>query len=176
MLRLHLFDSFFSYGLVTPMLRNSAPMLCNHRGLYTIVTLEWRFDVAQEALGRHCRVGMTMREAVRTLDDNDRARQRTESIRWPDGPRCPHCRSCTVQAGIRHPRMTHRCRDCADRPMFTVMQGTGMPCRTRVPGPDLHMSNIRGVSSLPQHRQSGITPEDRRVHASSFAKGRRVWQ
>ena len=40
--------------------------------------------------------------------------------RWLDGPYCPHCGSRNIQCGIAHPTMTHRCRDCPKRRMFSL--------------------------------------------------------
>ena len=58
--------------------------------------------------------------------------------------------------------MTHRCRDCAKKPMFTVRKGTvmedaKMPCRTCAIGLYLHLTNIKGVSSMRLHWELGIT-------------------
>ena len=69
-----------------------------------------------------------------------------EELRWPNGPFCPKCGSFNVQAGIRHKTMTHRCRDCANRPMFslrmgTIMEGTKLPYRVWVVGMKDRASN-----------------------------------
>jgi len=118
--------------------------------------------MAKKAPGKHYRKGMTIVQAAQAFADNDDPRKWIESIRWPNGAYCPHCGSCNVQSNIKHPRMTHRCRECADRPMFTVrhgtvMQGTKMPYSTWALGLYLYMSNIKGVSSMRLHREVGIT-------------------
>jgi len=46
--------------------------------------------------------------------------------RWPDGPYCPHCGSFNVQSDIKHKAMTHRCRDCGKRPMFSLKPGASV--------------------------------------------------
>ena len=48
--------------------------------------------------------------------DNDRARAWLEKRIWPEGPHFPHCGSVNVQCGIGRKTMTHRCRDCSNRP------------------------------------------------------------
>ncbi len=45
---------------------------------------------------------------------------------WPQGPECPHCGTRNVQSGIAHKTMTHRCRECQDKPMFSLRTGTVM--------------------------------------------------
>ena len=57
--------------------------------------------------------------------------------------------------------MTHRCRDCADRPMFTVrigsvMEGSKLRYRVWAIGIYLFSTNIKGVSSMRLHRELGI--------------------
>ncbi len=118
--------------------------------------------MTQKAPGKAHRIGMTMMQAVRTFDDNDQAREWIESVRWKDGPYCPHCGSFNVQSNIKHPRMTHRCRDCVSRPMFTVrhgtvMQGTKLPYSTWALALYLYMTNIKGVSSMRLHREVDVT-------------------
>ena len=55
--------------------------------------------------------------------NGDAARRWFESKIWPDGPYCPRCGSFNVQSGIRHKTVTHRCRDYAGRPMFSLKTG-----------------------------------------------------
>jgi transposase-like protein len=63
-------------------------------------------------------------------DDVD-ARKLLEALRWPHGPRCPHCDSCS---SVRRRGVSHRpglifCRQC--RGTYTVTVGTSLH-RTRV--------------------------------------------
>ena len=57
--------------------------------------------------------------------DEDAAREHLESIRWPDGPICPHCggvkRNSPLQ-GQSHRAVLYFCGDC--RTQFTVTVGT----------------------------------------------------
>ena len=112
--------------------------------------------------GKAFREGMSLLEVADMFNTEEKARAWIEDVRWPVGPQCPHCGSFNVQCGIKHKTMTHRCRDCAKKPMFTarkgtVMEGTKMPYRTWAIGLYLHLTNIKGVSSMRLHRELGIT-------------------
>ena len=48
--------------------------------------------------------------------DDDGVRAWLEKQIWPEGPHLPHCGSVNVQCGIGRKTMTHRCRDCSNRP------------------------------------------------------------
>lgn len=115
----------------------------------------------KKAPGRAHRKGLTLLEVADMFPNNEAAREWLESARWPDGPHCPHCGSLNVQCDIKHPTMTHRCRDCADRPMFTVrigsvMEGSKLRYRVWAIGIYLFSTNIKGVSSMRLHRELGI--------------------
>ena len=115
----------------------------------------------KKAPGKAHRKGLTLLQVADKFPDNDTAREWLESIRWPDGPFCPKCGSFNVQCDIKHPTMTHRCRDCSSRPMFTVrmgsvMEGTKMSYRVWAIGIYLFTTNIKGVSSMRLHRELGI--------------------
>ena len=115
----------------------------------------------KKAPGKAHRKGMTLLEVADKFPDEDTAREWLEGIRWPDGPFCPQCGSFNVQSGIKHKTMTHRCRDCPDRRMFTVrvgsvMEATKMKYRVWAIGIYLYTTNIKGVSSMRLHRELGI--------------------
>ena len=116
----------------------------------------------KRAPGRAHRKGMTLLEVADMFPDNEAAREWLESLFWPNGAFCPHCGSFNVQCNIKHPRMTHRCRDCEHRPMFTVrigtvMEGTKMAFRKWAIGIYLFTTNIKGVSSMRLRRELGIS-------------------
>lgn len=48
-----------------------------------------------------------------------------EKLLWPNGPRCPHCRSANVRE-VKSVRISHLCRDCPSQPTFTLRTGTIM--------------------------------------------------
>lgn len=117
--------------------------------------------MTQKAPGKSHRKGLTFLEVADMFRDEDAARQWIESIRWPKGPYCPYCGSFNVQDDVKHKSMTHRCRECEDKPFFTlrtgtVMAGTKMPYRAWAVGIYLFTCNIKGVSSMRLHRELGI--------------------
>ena len=78
--------------------------------------------MAQCALGKHYRKGLTLVEAVQLFPDDATAEAWFADIRWPDGPICPSCESDNVQEGAKHPTMPYHCRAC--RTYFSVRTGT----------------------------------------------------
>ena len=114
-----------------------------------------------KAPGKAYREGMTLLEVANMFKDEESAKAWIESIRWPDGPFCPDCGSHDVQCDIKHKTMTHRCRSCEGRPMFsvrkgTVMEDTKMKYRVWAIGIYLFTTNIKGISSMRLHRELGI--------------------
>ena len=117
--------------------------------------------MAQKAPGKHYRKGMTLLDVAEMFGDEEKARAWVAEQRWPDGPYCPHCGSVNVQSNIKHKTMTHRCRDCEGKPMFslktgTVMEGSNLKYRVWAVGIYLFTTNIKGISSMKLHRELGI--------------------
>ena len=118
--------------------------------------------MAQQAPGRSHRKGLSIKQLMKMFPTEDTAREWLESEIWPDGPYCPHCGSFNVQSSIKHSSMTHRCRDCPNRPQFsvksgTVMKGTKLECRDWAIAVHLLTTNLKGVSSMKLHRELEIT-------------------
>ena len=93
--------------------------------------------------------------------DEDAAKAWIAEQRWPDGPHCPYCGSLNVQTDIKHKTMSHRCRECTGKPMFslktgTVMEGSNLKYRVWAVGIYLFTTNIKGISSMKLHRELGI--------------------
>ncbi len=114
------------------------------------------------ASGEPYRKHLTLPKIAAMFDTEDKARTRIESARWPDGPFCPHCGSFNVQRGIKHKSRTHRCRDCPNRPMFTVrvgtvMQGTHLKHLEWVIAVYLYTTSLKGISGMKLHREFGMT-------------------
>ena len=85
--------------------------------------------------GKSYREGLSLDRLFRMFPTDEAAEAWLTAERWPDGPYCRHCGSRNIQCGIAHPTMTHRCRDCPKRRMFslktgTVMQGSPLGYRT----------------------------------------------
>src|SRR5580658_7976407 len=95
--------------------------------------------------------------------DDDKARLHLESIRWPNGPVCPHCGSMTtpyVLKGKAHRPGLLKCCDC--REQFSVTVGTVFE-RSKIPlskwltATYLLCSSKKGISSHQLHRTLGVT-------------------
>ena len=115
----------------------------------------------KKAPGKAHRKGLTLLQVADKFRDDEAALKWLEEQVWPDGPFCPNCGSFNVQSGIKHKTMTHRCRDCPKRPMFsirkgTVMESTKLPYRVWAVGIYLFTTNIKGISSMKLHRELGI--------------------
>jgi len=95
--------------------------------------------------------------------DKDKAREYFESVRWPDGPVCPHCgcyeRVMQLKGKATRPGV-YKCGDC--RKQFTVTVGTVMesshiPINKWVLAIHLMCSSKKGVSAHQLHRTLGVT-------------------
>ena len=118
--------------------------------------------MAQKAPGKAHRKGLTLIELGDLFPNDAAAEAWFTEARWPDGPYCPHCGSHNVQEDIKHRSMTHRCRDCPDKRMFslktgTVMEGSKLGYRTWAIAFYLVTTNLKGVSSMKLHRDLGVT-------------------
>jgi transposase-like protein len=94
----------------------------------------------------------------------DQARDYLESIRWPNGPICPHCgskESIKLQGKATRPGV-HKCKAPACRKQFTVTVGTVME-RSHISirhwAMSFHLlcSSKKGMSAHQLHRSLGIT-------------------
>lgn len=92
----------------------------------------------------------------------DEARDYLESIRWPDGPVCPHCdhdeRIYDLQGDAHRPGL-YKCGAC--RKQFTVTVGTVMhrskiPLHKWVMAFHLMCSSKKGISALQLQRNLGL--------------------
>ena len=116
----------------------------------------------QKAPGKSHRKGISLPEIAAMFGTEEKARAWIEELRWPQGPHCPHCGSFNVQCNIKHRSQTHRCRDCSNKPMFTVRVGTIMhrshlTYQEWAVGLYLYTANIKGVSSMRLHRELDIS-------------------
>ena len=114
--------------------------------------------MAHTALGKSSREGITLMQLCDMFPDEDSAREWFESRIWPDGRYCPRCGSIkTHEAG--HNDMPYRCSDC--RSYFSVKTGSVMgnshlPLRKWVFAIYLHLTSLKGISSMKLHRDIGI--------------------
>lgn len=104
---------------------------------------------------------------ARKYADEDAARELLESLRWPDGVRCPHCRNdgaykLTGNPDSKSPvrKGVWKCKAC--RKQFTVRVGTifedsHLPLSTWVMGIHIMCASKKGVSAKQLERMLGIT-------------------
>jgi transposase-like protein len=96
--------------------------------------------------------------------DEDAARAHLESVRWPDGPFCPHCGNADQDRIRRLDGEKHRpgllsCYEC--RKQFSVTVGTvfersHVPLHKWVAANHLMCSSKKGVSAHQLHRMLGV--------------------
>ncbi len=118
--------------------------------------------MANNAPGKHYRKGIGIMDIIRMFDTEQKAYDWLARYVWPNGPVCPFCGSDNVQSGIKHPQMTHRCRDCAKKKMFTLKTGTIMArskldYQTWAIAAYLIVTNLKGISSMKIQRELSIT-------------------
>ena len=114
---------------------------------------------ATNAPGKSHRNGITMPQLGDMFPDDESARIWFESKVWPDGRRCPRCNGeRTVESS--HVKMPYWCSDC--RKYFSVRTGTlletsKVPLRKWAWAIYLHLTSLKGVSSMKLHRDIGVT-------------------
>ncbi len=118
--------------------------------------------MAKKGPGKANRKGLSLVEITAMFPTDAAAEEWFAARRWPQGAFCPHCGSLNVQRGIKHKTMTHRCRECPDRRMFSlktgsIMEGTKLGYRVWAIAYFLMATNLKGVSSMKLHRDLGIS-------------------
>ena len=118
--------------------------------------------MAKKAPGKAFRKGLSLIQLLKMFPDEQTARNWYEQQVWPQGPYCPKCGTFNVQSGIKHPTMTHRCRDCPKRPMFsvrtgTILQSSKLSFQVWVIAIYLFTTGIKGTSSMKLHRDLDVT-------------------
>ena len=118
--------------------------------------------MAKKAPGKSHRKGITLLQLTKMFPDDAAAEAWFRERWWPDGPYCPYCGSTNVQSDIKHPTMSHRCRDCPKRPMFsmktgTIMEGSKLGYQTWAFAVYLVTTSLKGVSSMKLHRDLGVS-------------------
>ncbi len=114
--------------------------------------------MAHKSPGKSDREGVTMIRLCDMFPTEESAREWFEARVWQDGRYCPVCGSTrTHNAGHNH--MPYRCSDC--RSYFSVKTGTVMgnshlPLRKWVFAIYLHLTSLKGVSSMKLHRDIGV--------------------
>ena len=115
--------------------------------------------MAHKAPGKSDREGISLMALADMFPTEASAREWFESRVWPAGRYCPACGSTrTHEAGHNH--MPYRCSDC--RSYFsvktaTVMRKSHIPLRKWVFAIYLHLTSLKGVSSMKLHRDIGVS-------------------
>ncbi|MDP1700851.1 MAG: IS1595 family transposase [Aestuariivirga sp.] len=96
--------------------------------------------------------------------DADKAREYFETIRWPNGPYCPHCGNADEDEIVKLTSKKHRaglyqCRECREQFTVTVgsvMESSHIPLNKWALGFYLMASSKKGVSAHQLMRTLGI--------------------
>ena len=115
--------------------------------------------MAHRAPGKSERTGITLMQLADMFPTEDAAREWFESRVWPNGRVCPRCESDkTTEAS--HAKMPYWCSAC--RQYFSVRTGTVLErskvsLRKWVYAIYLHLTSLKGVSSMKLHRDIGVS-------------------
>ena len=112
-----------------------------------------------KAPGKSYRQGITLMELADLFPDEESALKWFEERFWPHGRTCGHCGSANTRAAS-HARMPYGCTD--GRSYFSIQTGTllaytQLPLRKWVYAIYLHVTNLKGISSLKRHRAIGVS-------------------
>ena len=115
--------------------------------------------MAHKAPGKSDREGITLVQLADMFPTEDAAREWFEARIWPDGRHCPNCGSIRTHEADGGNKMPYRCTDC--RQYFSVKTGSAMhksklPLRKWAFAIYLHLTSLKGVSSMKLHRDLGV--------------------
>ena len=111
------------------------------------------------APGKSYREGITLMQLADMFPDEEAALKWFEAQFWPKGRCCGHCGSSrTVESS--HAQMPYWCSDC--RSYFSIKTGTlleytQLPLRKWVYAIYLHLTSLKGISSMKLHREIGVS-------------------
>ena len=113
----------------------------------------------QSGPGKSHRKGISLIQAVKMFDSEEKAEAWFIEQRWPDGPVCPHCESMNIAEVPSRKPQPYRCRDC--RKHFSVKTGTllhssNIPLSKWAIAFYLFTTSLKGVSSMKLHRDLDI--------------------
>ena len=115
--------------------------------------------MSHKAPGKSDREGITMMQLCDMFPTEESAREWFESRVWPTGRHCPRCGS-TETSEASHAKMPYWCPAC--RSYFsvkvgTVLESSKLPLRKWVFAIYLHLTSLKGVSSMKLHRDIGVS-------------------
>ena len=113
--------------------------------------------MAKSGPGKAYRQGMSLIDIMQMFPDDKSAEKWFTRQFWPVGPHCPDCFTPNVQSKIKHITMSHRCRECPNKRMFslktgTVLEGTKLSYQVWAIAIYLMTTGIKGTSSMKLHR------------------------
>ncbi|MCY3659654.1 MAG: IS1595 family transposase [Caldilineaceae bacterium] len=111
-----------------------------------------------KAPGKAFRKGITLMELAEMFPDEESAQRWFEERFWPNGRCCGHCGSTNTKEAS-HAKMPYWCTDC--RSYFSIKTGTlleytQLPLRKWVFAIYLHVTSLKGISSMKLHRDIGV--------------------
>ena len=111
--------------------------------------------------GKSYRKGITLIDAIKKFDTEEKAEAWFVKQRWPDGPVCPYqgCESTRVTIVANRKPQPYRCRAC--RKFFSIKTGSMMHSSNIELSKwaiafYLHATSLKSVSSMKLHRDLGI--------------------
>ena len=112
-----------------------------------------------KAPGKSYRKGITLMDAVKMFDTEEKAEAWFVAQRWPDGVTCPSCQSERVSEVASRKPQPFRCRAC--RKCFSVktdslLHSSNLPLSKWAIAFYLFNTSLKGVSSMKLHRDLGI--------------------
>ena len=115
--------------------------------------------MAHAAPGKSNPGGITVVQLADMFPTEESAREWFESGVWPGGRHCPRCGSTDTKEAS-HAKMPYWCADC--RSYFsvkvgTVLQSSKISLRKWVYAIYLHLTSLKGVSSMKLHRDIGVS-------------------
>ncbi len=121
--------------------------------------------------GKSYRKGITLMDAVKRFDTEQKAEEWFTGQRWPDGPVCPKCDCVSIQIVASRDPLPYRCRGC--RRFFSVKSNTllhssNIELSKWAIAFYLYATSLKGVSSMKLHRDLGI------AQSSAWYMGHRI--
>ena len=105
---------------------------------------------------------LTFEERQQVFSDPEKARSYLESVRWPNGPVCPHC-GCTGACKINGASVRKglwKCKKCRDQftvTVGTIFQGSHIPLNKWLYAIHLMCESKKSISENQLHRDLEIT-------------------
>ena len=109
--------------------------------------------------GKHYREGVTLLELGEKFPTEESARIWFEELIWPNGRHCPRCGAAETVECTGAPPMPYWCPACKRHfsvRIGTVMERSPLPFRKWVYAIYLHLTSLKGVSSVKLGRDIGV--------------------